>query len=108
MTATRPTIVTAAFAAEITEVTIDLADRIRAVVGDTAGSDDQDEAAAIATDYITSLCRRGWRPTGASAIPDWRTSHRQPPDVARRGAASARELLNRSTTDTAEPGDEPG
>lgn len=104
MTATRPTIVTAAFAAEITAVTIDLADRIREVIGDRTRPDGNDQAAAIATDYVTALCRRGWRPTSASAVPDWRSSRRPPAEVARRGAASARALLSRNGHDTAEPG----
>lgn len=97
MTATRPTVVTAAYAASITEAVIDLADRIRAITGDVTRSDGEDQAAKLATDYVTSLCRRGWRPTAASPAPDWRPGRRQPAEVARRGAASARELLGRAT-----------
>ena len=100
MTATRPAIVTATFAAAITEATVDLADRIRAVVGDTSRRDsDTDQASTLATDFITSLCRRGWRPTNATVIPDWRPGRRQSADVARRGAASARALLSDAAHD---------
>jgi hypothetical protein len=95
MTAARPTVVTPAFAAAITEATLDLADRIRALTRDTARRDEQDQAAKLASDFIASLCRRGWRPTTAGASPDWRSGRRQPPGVAQRGAAAARELLNR-------------
>ena len=93
MIASRPTIVTPAFAAAITEATIDLADRIRAIIGDTPRGDGEDQAATLAGEFITSLCRRGWRPTAAARAPDWRAGRRQPPEVAHRGAASARELL---------------
>jgi hypothetical protein len=92
MTATRPAVVTPAFAAAITEATLDLADRIRALTGDIARGD-QDPVAKLATTYVTALCRRGWRPTNAGPTPDWRSGRRQPPAVARRGAASARALL---------------
>ncbi len=103
--ATRPVVVTPQYAAAITEATVDLAERIRVLAGNTTrGDDGHDQAAKLAEDYITSLCRRGWRPTSAAALPDWRSSRRQPPDVARRGAASARELLGQSGRDVAEPG----
>ena len=64
----RPTIVTPAYATAITEATIDLADRVRTLTGKTAGDDSgRDLAAALASDFITALCRRGWRPTNAAA-----------------------------------------
>jgi hypothetical protein len=61
----RPTIVTPAYATAITEATIDLADRVRTLTGKTAGDDSgRDLAAALASDFITALCRRvGGRPT---------------------------------------------
>jgi hypothetical protein len=54
-------------------------------------------AAAFAADYITAMIRHGWRPTNAQPVPDWQPPHRKPPpDVARRGAACARDLLGRT------------
>ena len=115
MTATRPTIVTPAYAAAITDATTALAARIRAMPATPDRDSDVDQAAKLAEDFITTLMRHGWRPTAAVPLPDWRPPRRkQAPDVARRGAASARELLGRAGQDTAEAAphrpdtDEPG
>lgn len=101
MTTSRPVIVTPAFGAAITDATIALAARIRALTGTTDSDSDtgeQDQAATIAADYITALMRHGWRPTNAQPLPDWHPPRRKPPpDVARRGAASARDLLSRTS-----------
>jgi hypothetical protein len=103
MTATRPVIVTPAFAAAITDATIALAARIRALPSAPGGEGGDDQAAALASGYIAGLLRHGWRPTAARPLPDWHPPRRrQPPDVARRGAASARELLGHASHDTAE------
>jgi len=108
MKASRPVVVTPEYAAAITEATVDLADRIRALIRDRPrDDDDHDQAAELASAYVSTLCRRGWRPINGAALPDWRSSRRPPPDVARRGAASAREALSRARHDTPEAGGDP-